>query len=380
MQNYVEAKIGEFSEKLLYQQAVLTKLNESGAHPVLVRRLSGLCHESELLLNRARRTLALNLPQLFRRLQIDLSLVRAKLELLEEFYLPALLHEGEKERAVSCVIDRLLDQLRAPQMADKAVSFSRALSVYPGVPEHPVFFMLGYTHSCLLEWTGIYHEIGHTVYNQFPEIHAKLSNAVLLYCQNQLQQTPALSTSQLNSRAERLRKVVRYWNLYRLAELFCDIFGTVVAGPAHLLSWVDLSVISQSDPYQVDLADEHPPDAARTHVCMLSLDDVYANSPLKHVVSELWDTYLSRRPQSALFNQMCPFPLLLSLVQTARTEITRHNFPTFQTSLPSPPESLAYDDTGDLQMLVNVAAVNLMFAPAEYSAWQQRIARKLFST
>jgi hypothetical protein len=111
---------------------------------------------------------------------------------------------------------------------------------------------------------------------------------------------------------------------------------------------------------------------------MLVLDDAYANSPLKRAVSDLWDAYLSRRPQSALFSQMCPFPLLMSLVETARTEIARHNFPTFRASLPSPPESLAYDNTDNLQMIVNVAAVNLMFAPAEYSAWQQRIARKMF--
>lgn len=89
----------------------------------------------------------------------------------------------------------------------------------------------------------------------------------------------------MNRRAERLRKVVRYWNLYRLAELFCDIFGTVVAGPAHLFSWVDLLVISQGDPYQVDLIDERPPDSAHTQVCMLALDDVHANSPLKRAVS-----------------------------------------------------------------------------------------------
>lgn len=377
MQNYVEAKIGEFSEKLNYQRAVLTKLSESGTHPILVKQLFDVCDESERLLKRARRTLALNLPQLFRRLQIDLSQVRAKLERLEEFYLPALMHQGNEERAVGQVIDRLLGQVQAPQMSDRIISFTRALSVYPGVPECPIFFMLRYTPSCLLEWTGIYHEIGHTVYNKFPEIHTALSEAVLVYCQGQLQQTPALSAAQLNNRAERLRKVIRYWDRYRLAELFCDVFGTVVAGPAHLLSWVDLAVISQGNPYLVDPGDEHPPDAARTQVCLLALDDVYADSPLKRAINDLWDDYAAKRPRSSLFNQMCSFPLLMSLVQTARAEIARHNFPTFRAVLPSPPQSLEYDDINDLQMVVNMAAVNLMFAPAEYSTWQQRITKKV---
>jgi hypothetical protein len=378
MRNYVEAKAGEFNEKLLYQQSVLANLSAAGVHPVLVQRLSELCREAERLLHRTRRALPLNLPQLFRRLQIDLSLVRAKIELLEEWYLPALLHEGEEERAVGRLIDRVLTQLHAPQLPDKIVSFSRALSVFPGVPEHPIFFMPRYTRLCLVDWTGLYHEIGHLVYNQFPVFQSELSNAVLLYCQNQLAQVPALSTSQLNKRAERFRQTLRYWNPLRLAELFCDIFATIVAGPAHLLSWVDISITSPRNPYHVDLVDEHPPNAARTHACMLALDDGYANSPLKRAICDLWETFLNRRSRPALFNQMCPFPLVVSLVQTARAEIARHGFPVFCGSLPLPPESLVYESIDDLQQLVNVGAVNLMFAPAEYPAWQQKIAVKVF--
>jgi|SRR5579862_418450 len=373
MQNYVEAKIGEFGEKLIDQRAVLSKLSASGAHPVLVTQLIGICDESDRLIQRARITLALNLPLLLRRLQIDLSQIRAKLDRIEEFYLPALLHEGDEERAVGRVLDQVLAKLRVPKMADKIVSFGRPLSIYPAFPECPVFFMLRYTPSCLLEWTGIYHEIGHTIYNRFPELRTNLAKTVIAYCQNQQLQTPALSASQLNSRAERLRKVVRYWDPYRLAELFCDVFGTVVAGPAHLLSWVDLAVISQEDPYRIDLADEHPPNAARTHACMLALDDAYADSPLRRAIGNVWDTFIANRPQPPLFSQMCPFPLLLSLVQTARAEIARHNIPTFRTILPSPPESLEYDNIDDLQMVVNVASVNMMFAPAQYSQWQKRI-------
>lgn len=264
MRNYVEAKIGEFSEKLAYQKSVLAKLSATGDHPALVQRLAEVCQEAERLLERTSRALSLNLPQLFRRHQIHLSLIRSKLELLEEWYLPALLHEGDEEKTVGQVIDRVLAQLQLPQLADKAVSFSRALSMFPGVPEHPIFFMPRYTRSCLLDWTGLYHEIGHAVYQHFPEIRSELSNAVLQYCQSQLRQAPALSTSQLNKRAERFRQTLRYWNTYRLEELFCDIFATVVAGPAHLLSWVDISVTSPRNPYHVDHGDEHPPNAART--------------------------------------------------------------------------------------------------------------------
>ncbi len=378
MRNYVEAKVGEFSEKLTYQKSVLTRLSAVGDHSHLVQRLADVCRDAEELLDRTRRTLLLNLPQLFRRQQIDLSLVRAKLELLEEWYLPALLNEREEERAVSRVIDRVLAQLQVPQLVDKTVSFSRALSMFPGVPEHPIFFMPRYTRACFVDWTGLYHEIGHSVYQQFPAFQSELSKAVLQYCQNQLLQAPALSTTQLNKRAERFRQTLRYWSPYRLQELFCDIFATVVAGPAHLLSWVDISVTSPRNPYHIDLADEHPPNAARTHACMLALDDGHANDPVKRSVCELWETFLNRRPKPALFNQLCPFPLMMHLVQTARAEIVRHSIPVFRGTPPLPPESLAYETIDDLQELVNIAAVNLMFAPGEFAKWQQKIAEKLF--
>lgn len=378
MRNYVEAKIGEFSEKLAYQRSVLAQLSAAGAHPNLVRRLAEVCRDAEQLLDRTRSALRLNLPQLLRRHQIDLSLIRAKLELLEEWYLPALLHEGEEEKVVSRVIDRVLAQLNLPQLEDRTVSFSRALSMFPGVPQHPIFFMPRYTCSCLVDWTGLYHEIGHSVYQQFPKFHAELSKAVLLYCQEQLLQAPALSASQLNRRAERFRQTLRYWSSYRLEELFCDIFATVVAGPAHLLSWVDISVTSPRNPYHVDLGDEHPPNATRTDACMLALDDDHANAPVKRSVCELWEAFLNRRSRPALFNQLCPFTLIMRLVQTARTEILRHGIPVFRGVLPMPPDSLAYESIGDLQELVNVAAVNLMFAPQEFVGWQQKTAKKLF--
>ena len=380
MRNYVEAKVSEFAEKLAYQRSILADLSSKGEHPNLVPRLGDVCREAEQLLERTRKGLSLNLPQLFRRQQIDLTRIRSRLELLEEWYLPALLREGEEERRVGAVITRVLAQLQMSHLADHVVSFTRSLSMFPGVPEHPIFFMPRYTLSCLVDWTGLYHEIGHSVYQRFPQISTQLSKAVLRYCQDQIRRAPALSTSQLNQRAERFRQTLLYWNKYRLEELFCDIFATVVAGPAHLLSWVDLSVTSPQNPYSVDHSDEHPPNAARTDACMLALDDGYADDPLKRSVCGLWEGFLNRRTKPAQFNQLCPFTLIFAIVQAARDEISKLRIPFFRWAIPVPPVSLAYEKVDDLQELVNVAAVNLMFAPKEFSVWQRQLTAKLFAT
>ena len=54
MRNYVEAKVGEFSEKLTYQKSVLTRLSAVGDHSHLVQRLADVCRDAEELLDRTR--------------------------------------------------------------------------------------------------------------------------------------------------------------------------------------------------------------------------------------------------------------------------------------------------------------------------------------
>lgn len=378
MRNYVEAKINEYREKLAGQRAMLTQLDIRGEHANILEQLRSVCAASELALERTHKALELGLPQLLRRHQVNLTRVRARLELLEEWYLPVLLSEGDEECAVTRIVTQLLNQLNVGHLKDKVVSFSRALSMYPGLQNNPIFFMPRYTFSSLLDWTGLYHEIGHAVYQNDPQIAGLLSKAVFSYCQEQLRNLPALSTSQLDERADRIRQTFLYWNKYRLEELFCDIFATAVAGPAHLLSWIDVSLTSPQNPYEINLADEHPPHAVRTEACMLGLDEGYADSPLKKSICGLWDEFLQRRPKPPLYKQLCPFSLIMGIVQNAKTEIVRHGFPIFRKALPLPPDSLSYEATNDLQELVNIAAVNFRFAPSNFSDWQRKITSKLF--
>ncbi len=380
MRDYVAAKIGEFSRKLAYAREALTDLSVGREHQALFVELHSVCDEIEELLRLTRALQALDLPQLFRRQQVTLARIRQRLELLEESYLPALRHEGLEELRVSHIISRLLQELQISWMADKVVSFHRSLSMYPGIMKCPIFYMPRYTRRNFLDWLGLYHEIGHTVYQQFPEIGSRLSEAVFAYCQEQLRQAPALTTSQLNRRTERFRQTLLYWNNFRLEELFCDIFASMVAGPAYLFSWVDVSLTSLSGPYEIDLNDEHPPNAARTQACMLALHDNFADEPLKLASHDLWERFLDRRVRPPLFNQMCPFPLILAVVRAAQDESALRGFPFYSKPLISPPQSLAFEGTENLQELVNIAMVNCLFASERFSEWQDMIGERLYPT
>jgi hypothetical protein len=377
MRDYLEAKVSEYAEKLTYVRGVFADLSRTGSHPNLVRELEANCVEIEGFIGRIRSLLPLNLPQLFPRIQVMLAQISTRFDWLEEWYLPAIGHEGPDEAAVRQVIDQVLAQLGISWIADKVVSFSRALALFPGSGNCPIFFMPRYTRNSLLNWIGIYHEIAHAIYQRFPEIASRLSNAVLAYCEQQLRQTPALTATQLDRRTLRYRQTLVYWNTYRLQELFCDIFATVVTGPAYLFSWVDLSLTSLDGPYSVALDDEHPPNAARTQACMLSLHDGYAAAPVKTLTTDLWDHFLRRRQRSPLFDQFCPFELILGIVRASRSEIQRLGFPAYETPIPAPPASISYDRTDSLQELVNVAVVNLLFERPGFAAWQTGMIAKL---
>jgi hypothetical protein len=377
MRDYIEAKVSEFDEKLTYVRGVLAGLALGQSHPTLAVELETTCAGIEQRIQRIRALLPLQLPQLFRRIQVILAQITKDFDWLEQWYLPAIAHERNEEKAVSRIIDQVIAQLGITWIPDKVVSFSRPLAMFPGSGDCPIFFMPAYTRSCLLNWIGIYHEIAHAIYQRFSEIGDQLANAVLAYCEQQLRQTPALTASQLDRRTARYRETLLYWNTYRLQELFCDIFATVATGPAYLYSWIDLSLTSLDGPYYVALDDEHPPNAARAQACMLALHDNFAATPLKTATTDLWEHFLHRRPRSPLFDQFCPFELLLAIVRTSKAEIARLGFPAYQTPIPTSPSSLTYIKTDNLQELLNVAVVNLLFERPGFVTWQKSILERL---
>jgi hypothetical protein len=379
MREYVEAKVSEFSGKLASARGVLADLSRQGNHPILIEALYEVCGAIDELLRGARRLLPFNILPALRTQQAKFTQIRNHIELLEEWYLPALMNEGPEERAVSHLIDRLLHHLGVSWLADKVVSFTRGHSIFAEIGDCAIFYMQRSTRENLPDWLPVYHEIGHAVYQQFPEIGSHLKDAVCEYCQDEKAHPAWFTDPQTDWQLDRYQQTLRYWDDLRLQELFCDVFATVVAGPAYLFSWVDASVTSPLGPYQVLLHDEHPPNAARTQACVLALNEGFANAPLKMASTAMWKKFLDGHKKQPIFIQMCAHPLIQVVVRAAQEEIEKHGFPAYTKPQLSPPETLAFERIDDPQELVNVAMVNFAFAPQEFPAWQEKIAQRLYA-
>src|SRR5437867_5529131 len=61
-----------------------------------------------------------------------------------------------------------------------------------------------------------------------------------------------------------------YWTNQRLSEVFCDVLATIVCGPAHYASFVDLALRIPESPFDVS-SGAHPALAVRVRACFGAL-------------------------------------------------------------------------------------------------------------
>ena len=179
-------------------------------------------------------------------------------------------------------------------------------------------------------------------------------------------------------RAERERtigKALEYWDEKRLEELFCDVYATFVTGPAYYFSCVDMAVKSVLEPFHVDVRDEHPPMAARVHVCHGAL-----TSLLTGVVSvgahctrhmECACTQTSWREMYKL--DFCADALLDCLTDAANQSIERFLPQARRYEEPSAVVNVGQEDSGvmSLEDALNAGSRILLANADHYAQWDR---------
>ncbi len=300
--------------------------------------------------------------------------------LVTAYYLPPLQKEREADRFVRqlllsatkrCGLDWVEDIVI--HLDGRHATFSNLLIEFPLIlapPQHAI---------SLLDMPGLYHELGHNVFDRFTKIAKVLRVAVSEH--SALLHTKAGSlTPGLGNRWDSIANdVLEYWRASRLGELFCDIFATFVCGPAHYISCIDMGLRSDCDPFIVDNRDVHPPFSACIYVCYKSLSIIYANEPIIVMVRNAWEDYEETCKRDESFELVCSEALLDCLVDASICCIREllPNAQYYSTTLPCDEELECITEEMSLEEMINRGTKILFTYPERYANWEEKIFEQL---
>jgi hypothetical protein len=291
-------------------------------------------------------------------------------------YLPALQKERETDRFVRqlllsatkrCGLDWVEDIVI--HLDGRHATFSNLLIEFPLIlapPQHAI---------SLLDMAGLYHELGHNVFEKLSEIADALDMTVSQHCATIQRKAELLVPEQ----RDYINKVLEYWKTGRLGELFCDIFATFVCGPAHYISCIDMGLRSDCDPFIVDDRDVHPPFSARIYVCYKSLNIIYANEPMIAMAQDAWENYEEICKRDESFELVCSEALLDCLVDVSIRCIGEllPNAKYYSTPLLCDEELEYITKEMSLEEMLNSGTKILFTYPERYANWEEKIFEQL---
>src|ERR1043166_5717734 len=174
-----------------------------------------------------------------------LGAILSSLSLIEDAYLPALVHQTEEERILRLVLIKAADRLGLNWIQDIVVYSSGSLAIFPsflGSFAIPVLHCeVNFLDKCL-SLPGAFHEFGHSVFVKFAEFLEAMNKEVSDHFDAMRKAIGPVSEAVKQKQIERFDEAQEYWDEDRLAELFCDLFAQYVAGCANVISLIDLSM------------------------------------------------------------------------------------------------------------------------------------------
>jgi hypothetical protein len=292
-------------------------------------------------------------------------------ELVGTTYLPVLQRQGEGERFVRGLLFAAARAAGMDWLRDVAVRLDGPHAAIVSLSDLPIVYAPPRHQVALADMPGLYHELGHATFTRDQQIGAALSDAVRTHFVRHRRQAGTLPPGKRSSRAGLIDDAEAYWTHERLAEVFCDVLATVVCGPAHYVSFVDLGLRHHRGPYEL-VPDAHPPMCARVHACYAAVSLPHRQEPLVKLVRDAWTTHQAMHPCGHEYTVTCSDDLLDELARVARGEITRV-LPTlrpFSGPLPSRELLLHVAEDASLESILNQAAAVLFLEPDAYAAWE----------
>lgn len=358
--------------KIAWLEAELTRYEtQLSEHHLLIARLRVALDEARAKLTFLDLIVTAAHPALMPGATPLVHTIESRLDLVGTTYLPVLQRQGEGERFVRGVLFAAARASGMEWLQDVAVRLDGPHAAIVSLPEMPIVYAPPRHEVALVDMPGLYHELGHAAFARDRAIGAALENTVRNHFARHRRQAGMLSPDKRAVREAAIDRAEAYWTHERLAEVFCDVLATIVCGPAHYVSFVDLGLRHQVGPFEL-IPGAHPPMRARVRGCYAALSLPHRKEALVTLVHEAWVAHESAYARGHDYAMTCDDELLDELVLVARTEIAR-SLPAlapFSESLPRGASLHEIPPDASLELILNCAAAILFIDPDGYAAWE----------
>lgn len=385
MWEYVKAKVEEYAVVLSWIDQELQKLDaERSDHHQLIMRLQSRLIEAQKLHDQLKTLARIGNLRLLRRALPIIHQLEFITFLLTSNYVPALQKEGEPDRFLRQLLLSTMRKCGFNWIEDTLVQLNgeHAIISSSSLVEIPLIFAPPQHAASFSDMPGLYHELGHNVFERFPEIAEELAMAVTQHFAQFRRKAGPITPEQRYERDQAINDALEYWERGRLNELFCDIFATFVCGPAHYASCVDMGLRDDRDPFQVDEVDVHPPLSVRIYACYRSLTPEQRKEKVMMVLYNTWKGHEKARTGNGTFDLVCSRALVDRLVETSirciaqvLPTLNRYNKPLLEDE-----KADEVSQKSSLEDILN-QGMNLLFIhPERYADWERDVFKLLGST
>jgi len=289
-------------------------------------------------------------------------------------YIPGLKREQESDLFLGNLLLSNVGRWGLSWVKDILVRLDGPYAVLPALFEIPIIFAPPQQANSLLDMTGIYHELGHIVFQRFKEIADNLIETISRHFSERMKEIGPMRPEKRTQLEDAIKDAKNYWTIERLSEIFSDIYATYTCGPAYYFSCVDMIVKMGGNPFNISTTDVHPPGAARVHACYKTLSPAYQEE-ITLLVRNMWETYVKSYQRLPDFELKCADVLIDSIVETSIQNIKNllPNARRYSSTIRGLSEAKTLTSSDSLETILNKSLKILLKEPKYYPEWEKNV-------
>ncbi len=376
MQEYLNSKVTEYSlllDWIEHEVESIQKRSENHYYPI--KYLQDEIAKLNKSLSRLRVITRIESPHLIRRALPIIHELEYQVSVITHYYIPALQRENKNDLFLRSLFLSTARRCGLPWIKDILVRLDGTHAIFPVLTDIPVIFAPPQQATRLSDMAGVYHELGHNVFQRFKEIANNLAITVYQHFSELRQSIGPMSPEKRRARNRAIEDAINYWSIERLNELFCDIYASFVCGPAYYFSCVDMAMRIGSNPFRISTTDVHPPLATRVYACYRTLSPLYQEDDVIASIQNIWIAYTNIQQKESDFDFICANALINQFIDTAIRNIEQllPEAQCYTMPLPNVRMLMEIPASESLENILNRGIKILLTQPSGYAEWEKNL-------